>query len=50
MRKGSEKREKEHCSNQNCICTQLLLIYIKETSLDYKSIHISIYHLCLIVI
>ena len=27
---GIEKIEKEYCSNQNCTCTQPLLIYMEK--------------------
>ena len=45
-----KNREREHCSNLNCLCIQLWSIYTSVTSSNWKSIDIKTYYLCLIVI
>ena len=41
------KIEKEYCSNQNCTCTQPLLIYMKTDFLR-QGIHSALYSLFLL--
>ena len=45
-----EEREKQDCSNLNCLCIQLWSIYTSVTSSDWKSTDIRTSYLCLIVI